>query len=83
MMQYLNSRAAQHAAEKRRHPLGAVFAPEQDPVAGGDVTGFQLAGELAGGLGDLAVGPAQGAVAALVGVGGLRAVAVKEVEVFD
>ena len=76
-------RAAQHAAEKRRHPLGAVFAPEQDAVAGGDVAGFQLAGELAGGLGDLAVGPTQSAVAALVDVGGLRAVPVEKVEVFD
>jgi len=57
--------SAQQAAEEYGDPLGGVGTPEDDAVAGSDVAAVELGGEAAGERGELAVGGAVGAVAAM------------------
>lgn len=47
---------AQNAAEKRRNPLRAVFAPNQNPVALDDPARIQLSGETSNQICELFIG---------------------------
>ena len=50
--------APQHAAEKCRHPLGAVLAPQHHPIALADFPALQLSGKAECQLRRLAITPA-------------------------
>ena len=57
--------SAEEAAEEGGDPLGGVFAPEDDAVAGGDGAAVEFGGEAAGELGEFAIGGAVAAIAAM------------------
>ena len=44
---------AQHAAEKRCDPLGAVFSPQHDALAYGDLAAHQFGGKALGKIGQI------------------------------
>jgi hypothetical protein len=63
--------ATQGTSEKDGYPFRTALAPEQDALSSGDLAGFEVTGEAIGELPDLGVGPAAGAIATTMDVGGL------------
>jgi hypothetical protein len=75
--------AAEHASEKSDDPFGTVVSPDDDAIAFGDGAGFEFACESASGMCDFGVGPAQGAVAAMMHVGDFAAALLEGVDEWD
>ncbi len=67
--------AAEEAAEEGRDPVGGVFGPEDDAVAGDEVATVEFGGEAASEGGEIGVGGGVAAHAEVAHYGGLAAVA--------
>ena len=75
--------AAQRAAEERSDALGGIRPPEQNPVAFGDGTCLEFAGELKRGFSYAAITPTYGAVTLTLHVGGFRPSMQEVVKIVD
>jgi hypothetical protein len=72
--------AAHHASVEGGDPLGAVFRPEEDAVAGADAALGEERGETAGETGDFSVSGCAPAVALVTNHCDLATIAAKVVE---
>src|ERR1700746_1917144 len=69
------------ASEESCHPLGAILSPKHYPVTLGEVARLQFMGETRRHFCYLTIGPAFGAVSALLDVGALRAVVLELLQI--